>query len=180
MEVLSATPRAHVLDLGGASQANIDHIAGAEHRLYAEDALTTLAAAVAKDEPAASFLRTNLSYPARLFDAVLCWDVLAYAPAPYLSPMARRLGEIMKPGGLALAYFPNSAARATTPPGRYTIVGDDVLQRRPAESSSLKEARFLMRREIDHVFGELFLITDVVTKDALHELLLRRRPDEPA
>ena len=56
------------------------------------------------------------------------------------------------------------------------ILGPGLLRRRDA-ASAFTESRLLTRREIDKLFGRAFEVTDFLTLEAFHELLLVRRPN---
>ena len=174
MDFVETLPEAVVLDLGGASQASIDHLAGPSRRLYAEDALRSLAEAVERNQGADDYLTANIKYPAGTFDAALCWNLFGCAPAVFLAPLSDRLHEILRPGGRALALLPASIASARRPAVRYEILGPGLVRQRDA-ATPFKEERLLTRREIDKLFDRGFDVTDIFTADAFHELLLVRR-----
>jgi hypothetical protein len=164
MGFLAALPHAAVLDLGGASQGSIDHLAGPGRRLYTEDALRSLAEAVEAGRSVDAYLTTNIAYPSATFDAILCWDIFGSA----------RLHDLLRPAGRALAFLPASIAAARRPPGRFEIVGAGLLRRREV-ASLFAESHLLSRRDIDKLFQSGFEITDFFTAEAFHELLLVRR-----
>jgi hypothetical protein len=174
MGFLAALPHAAVLDLGGASQGSIDHLAGPGRRLYTEDALRSLAEAVEAGRSVDAYLTTNIAYPSATFDAILCWDIFGSAPPPFRVSLAARLHDLLRPAGRALAFLPASIAAARRPPGRFEIVGAGLLRRREV-ASLFAESHLLSRRDIDKLFQSGFEITDFFTAEAFHELLLVRR-----
>src|SRR3954471_6713358 len=72
-----------ILDLGGATQQNVNFITNLGHRLYSEDFLQILHETFGEDGAAEQsntgridyFLRQSLEYPEAHFDGVLIWDV---------------------------------------------------------------------------------------------------------
>lgn len=173
VETLTPIPHARLLDLGGVSQGTLDRFVSAGHVLHLEDLLSRLARADAEEKSAEAFLEGALRQEPP-FDAILCWDALAYAPPSYLGAMAERLHELLRPGGIALAFFPANAAATQAPPGRYELVGPGHVRRRPSPLAH-REARFLTRREIERDLGGDFQIRDFLTPGGFHELLLVRR-----
>lgn len=172
MDRLAGRPGSPVLDLGGASQGAVDHLAAAGHQLFTEDLLRALAAAPGVSPEA--FLAAHLAHAPAHFDAVLCWDALAYAPPALLGPLVARVHEVLRSGGLALAFFPGSPAAAAAPPGRFEIRGLGLVRRKASAATGLA-ARFRTRRELDLLLGERFSITDVLTPDGFHEMLLVKK-----
>jgi cytoskeletal protein CcmA (bactofilin family) len=174
LDTLTAIPHARLLDLGAVSQGSVDHFVGPGHVLFFEDLLPAARAAHEAGVPAAELLAKRLAHPDAHFDAVLCWDVLSFAPPEYLAEIVERLHAAMRPGAVALAFFPAAPATAPGPPGRFEVFGPGgVLRRRP--SSGRGEARFLTRRELERQLGRSFRTRDFLTQGGVHELLLFRR-----
>src|SRR5437879_1808469 len=75
-----------ILDLGGATQQNVNFITNLGHRLYSEDFLQILndtfgvAGTVDQSNPGRIeyFLKQTLDYSDAQFDGVLVWDALEY------------------------------------------------------------------------------------------------------
>src|SRR5579862_5092887 len=102
-----------ILDLGGATQQNVNFITNLGHRLYSEDFLQILNETFGvKDTVDQSnpgqieyFLRQALDYPEGQFDGVLIWDALEYLEPPLLTAVIERLQKIVRPKSYMLAFF---------------------------------------------------------------------------
>src|SRR5580698_2068170 len=94
-----------LLDLGGATQQNVNFITDLGHRLYSENFLQILGEASGTESLAEQanpgrieyFLRQALDYPDRHFDGVLIWDVLEYLAPALLAAVIERLARIVRP-----------------------------------------------------------------------------------
>src|SRR5712692_5832898 len=83
-----------ILDLAGASQANVGFITNLGHRLYSDDIIRTLDDAFGGEgdflanqtDPrrASRFLQESLAFPNGHFDGALVWDTLQYLAPPLL------------------------------------------------------------------------------------------------
>jgi hypothetical protein len=94
-----------ILDLGGATQQNVNFITNLGHRLYSEDFLQILHETFGVNDTVDHsnpgrieyFLRQALDYPEGKFDGVLVWDVLEYLEPPLLAAVVERLQKIARP-----------------------------------------------------------------------------------
>lgn len=170
-----------VLDLGPASQANINLITGLGHKIYHEDLYPELAIYAYRvrvegggtrwDENA--FLRHNLNYPEELFDAVFCWDLLDLLPEPAAVPgVVDRLHRITKPRAALLVFFHTAEPGRHVPVCRSQIRNLDSLQMSPRGQFILK--RPLNNRNIERLFRAFHSLKFFLARDGLREVLVVR------
>ena len=113
-----------ILDLGGASQANVSFITSLGHRLYSVDFLRSMQetfgergspTSPTRDASTTSCARTWTTRD-ETFDGVLVWDMLEYmAPAAAGGDPRPPVQRITRPGSYLLAFF-HSDERATSVP----------------------------------------------------------------
>src|SRR5947209_4149786 len=136
-----------ILDLGPASQANINFITNLGHRLYTADFLKILNETFGMNDPVDQsnpgqieyFLKQALDYPDGHFDGVLIWDVLEYLAPALLAASVERLKKIVRPGSYMLAFFHSDDKLEAVPYYSFRIQDVGRLQvshhgrRRPAQ-----------------------------------------------
>jgi len=178
---IQSEPGLRILDLSGASQANIAFITNLGHKLYSEDLLQSLDLAFGDGdffanqlEPAraAAFLAQSLSFPDEEFDGVLAWDVLEYLAPPLLAAAVERLNRAMKPGSALLAMFHAEERAEAIPVYYYRICDASTLlltfrqERRPAQ--------YFNNRAVERLFQSCAAVKFFLTRDALREVIVRR------
>jgi hypothetical protein len=171
--------RLRVLDIGGASQANVDFIALRGHKLYTEDFLMTLdrlaagGRATAEETALQEFLAESLHYPAEHFDGILVWDTLEFLGDDLLAAAVARLEAILKPGGTLLAFFHTSAKGETVPVYRYEI--RDPQHGLHLEPRCLRNLpRSFNNRNIERLFRNFRSVKFFLAKDGLREVIVIR------
>jgi hypothetical protein len=170
-----------ILDLAGASQANVNFITNFGHRLYSEDLYQILEAYFGQGdfyanqndaERAERFLAHSLSFPDASFDGALLWDMLEYLAPALLQAAVTRLERIMKPGAYLLAIFHADEKAESVPVYFYRIAGAGTLMltlrglRRPAQ--------FFNNRAIEKLFRSFRSVKFFLTRDHLREVIVRR------
>ena len=103
-----------LLDLGPATQANINFITNLGNRIYTADFLQVLDDAFGLNDLAEQsnpgridyFLKQALDYPEGHFDGVLIWDVLEYLAPALLTAVVDRLHQIVRPEKLHAGVLP--------------------------------------------------------------------------
>ena len=170
-----------ILDLSGASQANIAFITNLGHKLSSEDLLQSLDLAFGKGDffgnqsaplLMQSFLEHNLSFPDNHFDGVLAWDVLEYLGPELLKAAVERLARIMKPRSYLLALF-HAEERAETIPAFYYRISDAstlLLSLRQVR----RPAQFFNNRAVEKLFQSFEAVKFFLTRDALREVIVKR------
>lgn len=172
--------RLRILDLGGASQANVNYIALQGHKLYTEDLLVGMdqfASAPGKPPAggtgaAARFLAENLHFPAEHFDGILVWDALEFLDEEILPAAVSRMQTILKPGGAALSFFHTQARGQTVAIYRYLIRDHQTLQLRPRWAKPLPRA--FNNRNLERLFSSFHSVKFFLAKDGLREVIATR------
>jgi SAM-dependent methyltransferase len=174
-------PGLRILDLSGASQANIGFITNLGHKIYSEDLLKSLDLAFeggdffedqAVPERAEQFLNQNFNFPEGHFDGVLAWDALEYLAPALLRPVVERLSRALRPGGYVFAMF-HAEERADSIPAYYYRISDAKTlllsfreMRRPAQ--------FFNNRAVEKLFEGFEAVKFFLTRDALREVIVKR------
>lgn len=169
-----------ILDLGGASQANVSFITGLGHKLYTEDFLRSLRQHFGggrMPEPphpsqVAAFLDESLNYPERNFDGVLAWDVLEYCEPPVSAAVIERLLGLVKPNSYMLAIF--HAPDRPEAPEQYSfrIQDSKTLILMPRERRPILQS--FNNRGLEKLFQAFDSLKFFLTRDALREVIVKR------
>lgn len=168
-----------ILDLGGASQANVSFITSLGHKLYSEDFLRSMQETFGEDDANQAnagriefFLRQSLDYPDYSFDGVLVWDVLEYMSPPLLAAVIERLNRITRPGAYLLAFF-HSDERATEVP-YYAFRIQDFNQIQVSASGNRKPAQLFNNRTLEKLFQKFDSVKFFLTRENLREVIVKR------
>ena len=170
-----------ILDLGGASQANIGFITGMGYRIYSEDFLRALDTAFGNgdfyanqliEERIEQFCSHSLDFEEGQLDGVLLWDSLEYLSPPLLGLTLEQIHRVMKPGGALLAYFHMDERAAAVPAYSYRITDTRLLQL--TARGERKPAQHFHNRAIERVFQNFASVKFYLTRDSLREVLVRR------
>ncbi len=169
-----------IIDLAGASQANVMFIANLGHRLYSDDFLCTLDEALRRGGPeaatdsrlAAKFADQALPLPAESFDGALMWDSLQFLPPLWLEAVMTRLFEVLKPQAMLLAYFNSDEKAVAIPCYQYRIADQRTLELAPR--GTRVPARYFNNRALEKVFARFETTKFFLTRDSLREVLVKR------
>jgi SAM-dependent methyltransferase len=174
-----------ILDLGSTSAANISRFTGMGHKVCTEDLLdaahdpmllmTGADGKITVDVP--RFLRESLAYQAKMFDAVLAWDVPDYLPEPLVKPVVERLCALLKPGGILLAFFHTRDAGPDALHYRYHIASADMLQLQASPRTGpavLRLQRVFNNRHIENLFREFASLKFFLARDNVREVIVVR------
>jgi hypothetical protein len=168
-----------ILDLGAASQANVNFLTGLGHRLCTEDLHRCLDLYTARsmvtvdpDTETARFFRENLQYEKARFDAALCWDLFDFLPDALVSPLVERMFEQVKPGGHLLTFFHSGQPGQVLPICQYRIASQDQLQINERAQGKLRRA--INNRGIESLFKNFASLKFFLTKDSLREVVIVR------
>ncbi len=170
-----------LLDLSGASQANIGFITNQGYRLYSEDLMQTLDAAFggedfyenqSSSEHAEEFLSQSLAFPDRHFDGALVWDVLEFLAPPLLKVVVERLQRILKPGSYLLAIFHAEERASAVSTCSYRIGDAKTLLISPR--GMRQPAQFFNNRAVENLFREFETVKFFLTRDHLREVIVKR------
>jgi SAM-dependent methyltransferase len=169
-----------VLDLGPTSSANISFLTQYGGRVYNEDILRAASEAAfslksgegAEGLDPKKFFAENLDHPEHRFDAILCWDIPDYLHEALVKPMVERIGMILRPGGVLLAFFHTKDAGPDSPYCRYHIAQGDVLELEPVPNFRLQ--RIFNNRHIENLFKEFSSLKFFLARDNIREVLAVR------
>jgi hypothetical protein len=178
--MLLASPNLSVLDMSGASQANISFITGAGHRISSDDILGAMQQHFGDDflenQQAASnaqrFLETTLSFPTGSFDGALAWDALQFVSSPLIEMTIAELLRVVKPGGLILAFFNSSEKTNRFPLYNYRIRDAKNIMQIPRGGT--QRCQYFNNRTIEKLFEQAAAVKFFLTRDSLREVLIRR------
>jgi hypothetical protein len=169
-----------IIDLAGASQANVMYIANLGHRLYSDDFLPSLDEALRHGGPqaatdsrlAARFIEQSLPLPAASFDGALLWDNLQFLPPLWLEAAITRLLDVLKPGALLLAYFNADEKAAAVSCYQYRIADERTLHLTPRGSRA--PVKYFNNRSLEKLFERFETTKFFLTRDHLREVLVKR------
>ncbi len=169
-----------ILDLGGASQANVSVITGLGHRLYSVDFLRSIeetfgfADVTDQSNPGRIeyFLRQNLDYVDDSFDGVLVWDVLEYMAPALLAATVERLQRVIRPGGYLLAFFHMDDKLVAVPFYNFRIQDLSTLQ--VTSRGERRPVQLFNNRSLEKLFSHFESVKFFLTRERLREILVRR------
>jgi 2-polyprenyl-3-methyl-5-hydroxy-6-metoxy-1,4-benzoquinol methylase len=168
-----------ILDLGGATQQNINFITNLGHRLYSENFLQILEETFGVNETANQsnpgridyFLRQTLDYPEGQFDGVLIWDVLEYLSPALLAAVVERLHKVVRPRSYMLAFFHSDDKLESVPMYTFRIEEKNVLQ--VAQQGARRPAQLFNNRSLEKLFGGFESVKFFLTRERLRELIVK-------
>jgi hypothetical protein len=177
---LQSSESLSILDMAGASQANISFITDAGHRISSDDIVGTMQQCFGSDfyegQQAAStatrFLEQTLTFPDNAFDGALAWDALQFLVSPVIEQTVAQLLRVVRPGGLILAFF-NANEKMTRIPVHYYRIQDRknlVMVPRAGEQRS----QYFNNRAIEKLFEKAESVKFFLTRDHLREVLIRK------
>jgi len=169
-----------ILDMSGASQANISFITDLGHRISSDDIIGTMQECFGDDflenQQAASkaqrFLDETLTFPDESFDGALVWDTLQFFVSPLLEQMVGQLLRIMRPGGLMLAFFNANEKISSIPVYNYRIQDRKTLLLSGRGAS--QRVQFFQNRSLEKLFAHAASLKFFLTRDHLREVIVRR------
>ncbi len=175
-KMLEGTSGLQILDMGAASQANVNFITDLGYKLYTADLLQSALLSVSQQSKqvdpqlaAESFFRDNLNFPEGHFDGILCWDMLDFVADPLIKPLIERLHRCLKPGGTVLSFFHTGAAGLPVPLYQYRIRAEDTLQMSVRGTGSLQ--RHFNNRTIENLFRDFASLKFYLSRDSLREVI---------
>ena len=179
---LQSRENLNILDLAGASQANISFITNLGHRIFSDDILHTLDDAFGGGEQfvenqsdpqrVAQFLRQSLDFPDAHFDGALVWDTLQFLSPVLLQETVDRLCRILRPQASLLAFFNAEEKLSTIPVSSYRIVDSKTLLLLPR--GERKPTQFFNNRTLEKLFQNFYSVKFFLTRDHLREVIVRR------
>lgn len=169
-----------ILDMSGASQANVSFITGFGHRISSDDALGTMQQCFGADflsnQQAASnahrFLEQTLTFPDHSFDGALVWDTLQFLVSPLLEDTVAKLLRVMRPGALVLGFFNADEKITQVPVYNYRIQDSKTLLQKPR--GGYQRSQYFNNRMLEKLFDKAASVKFFLTRGAQREVIVRR------
>jgi hypothetical protein len=170
-----------ILDISGASQANIMFITGLGHRISSDDMLETMEDCFGRDflegqqsaAKAQRFLDQALAFPDHSFDGALVWDALQYLATPVIEQTVEQLLRVTRPGGYILAFFNADERAVHLPVYSYRIQDRKHILQVP-RGGMTQRSQFFPNRTIERLFREAASLKFFLTRGSSREVLVRR------
>jgi hypothetical protein len=179
---LSGDQPVAILDLAGASQANIGFITNLGHRIYSDDIARALeesfgdgADFIANQSDPASvekFMAATLDFHVNSFGGALLWDTLQFLAPPLLQQTLDQIYHILEPGSSMLAYFHADEKNQTIPVCAYRILDNKTVQIVP--KGKRRPAQYFNNRALEKLFQRFSSVKFFLTRDHLREVIVRR------
>lgn len=168
-----------ILDLGGATQQNVNFITNLGHRLYSEDFLQILNETFGLDDTVDQsnpgrieyFLHQALDYQPDHFDGVLVWDVLEYLSPPLLAAVVERLHTIVRPKSYMLSFFHSDDKLQAVPFYTFRIQEVNLLQ--VSQQGMHKPAQLFNNRSLEKLFSQFESVKFFLSRDRLREVIVK-------
>jgi hypothetical protein len=168
-----------ILDLGPATQANVNFITNLGHRLYTGDFLQILNTTFGLEDTVDQsnpgrieyFLKQALDYPEGHFDGVLIWDVLEYLAPALLTAVVERLQLIVRPKSYMLAFFHADDKLEAVP--LYTFRIQAIAMLHVSQQGQRRPAQLFNNRSLEKLFGRFESVKFFLTKERLREVIVK-------
>ena len=178
--VIQKSEMLSILDMSGASQANIMFITGFGHRISSDDVIGTMQQVFGADflgsQQAASmsqrFLEQVLTFGDETFDGALVWDVLQFLTSPVLEETVKQLLRVMRPGGVILAFFNADEKVTQIPIYNYRIQDPKTILAVPRGGN--QRAQYFNNRMIERLFEKASSVKFFLTRDHMREVIVRK------
>lgn len=170
-----------ILDLGGASQANVTFITELGHQIQTDDVLRALDSAFGEGDFYANqtkpdlidrFASTTLDYEASRFGGALVWDTLQFLAPPLLQQTVDQLYDLLSPGAYLLAFFNSDEKLTSIPVHSYRIVDSKTVLL--SVKGRRERAQFFNNRALEKLFANFYSVKFFLTRDNLREVIVRR------
>ncbi|MGC2662392.1 MAG: methyltransferase domain-containing protein [Bryobacteraceae bacterium] len=170
-----------ILDMSGASQANISFITGLGHRISSDDLVGTMEQFFGKGDfmegqehasNAQRFLDQCLTFPDSHFDGALVWDTLQFLSGHVLDQAIAQLLRVMRPGGLILAFFHADEKATRIPLYNYRVQDQKTLLLVPR--GGYQRVQYFNNRALERMFDQAGSLKFFLTRDHLREVIVRR------
>lgn len=179
---LRLTQGQSILDMSGASQANITFITELGHRISSDDIVGTMQECFGQDflesqqapSMAQRFLDQTLTFPDASFDGALVWDALQFLTSPLLEETVERLLRVMRPGGQMLMFFNADEKAKQIPVYNYRIQDQKTLLQIPRAGAGFQRSQFFNNRGLEKLFAKAASLKFFLTRDHLREVIVRR------
>lgn len=180
--ILQSYENLSILDMSGASQANISFITGLGHRISSDDIIGTMVECFGNDfignQQAASnaqrFLDKTFTFPEASFDGVLVWDAFQFLTSPLIEQTVHQLFRILRPGAHLLLFFSANEKAPSIPVYNYRIQDRKTLLQMPRPGTTDQKGQYFNNRRLEKIFERASSMKFFLTRDHLRELIVRR------
>jgi SAM-dependent methyltransferase len=175
LKLLQAEEGLRILDIGPTSSTNINFLTGLGHSIYMADLVGEATDEKWKvsdpDTPFRTddFLKENLDFNTRQFDAVLLWDTADYLVPALREAVTARLHEVLVPGGSLLAFFHIKPENGLN---RYHLRDDGQVESQLMADIPVGDV--MNNRQIENMFGAYTSYRFFLAKDNLREVIVTR------
>jgi hypothetical protein len=164
-----------LLDLGPVVGSNITFFGERfACKIFVEDLFADVEACARRGEPGAfgRISAERLTQEPGTIDGILCWDLFDFLDRPAGQALARRLVQLVRPGGALYGLFGTTAVdlRHYT---RFVVEREDALRLRTYPATQVRR-NVLMTRDIIKMFDGLAVAESVLLKSSARETLFRR------
>jgi hypothetical protein len=175
LAALAHQPKPVLLDLGPVVGSNITFFGERfACKIYVEDLFADVEACARRGEPSAfgRISAERLTQEPSTIDGILCWDLFDFLDRPAGQALARRLVQLVRPGGALYGLFGTTAVdlRHYT---RFVVEREDTLRLRTYPATQVRR-NVLMTRDIIKMFDGLAVAESVLLKSSARETLFRR------
>lgn len=179
--MLQSSESLSILDMSGASQANISFITGLGHRISSDDIIGTMEQCFRDGDffesqqtasNAQRFLDQCLTFPDAQFDGALVWDTLQFLTGQVLEQAVAQLLRVMRPGGLILAFFHADEKATKIPLYNYRVQDQKTLLLVPR--GGYQRVQYYNNRALERMFERAGSLKFFLTRDHLREVIVRR------
>ena len=178
--LMQAAEGLSILDMSGASQANITFITGLGHRISSDDIVGTMQLCFGgeffENQQAASnaqrFIEQTLTFPDESFDGALVWDALQFLVPPLLEQTVVQLLRVMRPGGALLLFFNADEKMTRIPVYNYRIQDRKTLLQMPRGGE--QQTQYFNNRMLERLFERTTSVKFFLTRDHLREVIVRK------
>lgn len=174
-----------VLDFGSTSPANINFLTNLGHGVYMSNLVqestrpewfkplpSDAKPGTVPEIDVDRFIEANLSFSGRDFDVVLLWDTANYLPPEVVPALFARIGHVLRPGGLLLAFFHSRLTGPETAFSRHQLTDtDDLLV---LESASFPVRKIYHVRQVENFIAGYSAMRFYVGKDNVREVIAVR------
>ena len=179
--MLQTSENLSILDMSGASQANVSFVTSFGHRITSEDIVGTMQHCFGDEfftnQQAASnahrFLEQILTFPDASFDGALVWDILQFLTPPLLNDVVTKLLRVLRPGAMLLVFFNADEKTDHISVCSYRIQDAKNLTQVP-RSSTKQRCEYFNHRTLERIFEDAASLKFFLTRGHLRELLVRR------
>jgi hypothetical protein len=170
-----------VLDLAGASQANISFITDLGHRVFSDDIVHALDSAFGDGDFFANqtdpervrrFMAQTLDFADNHFGGALVWDTLQFLAPQLLQQTVDQLHSVLQPGACMLAFFNADEKQTTIPSYSYRIADAKSITLTP--KGIRRRAQFFNNRGLERLFANFSSVKFFLTRDHLREVIVKR------